>query len=206
VNAVVTDETRRDYSAAQYVEGFDACTREVTDCLQTSHSFAVSAELYAGLLDHLAARRRRLLLARGRDQQHATVSPPGESVRLGSQDENANCAQTGKLVRQIRAVAGVETARSALASIDNVQVGCWSTAETSTNTVPAVNCTRLVNTRHSESTDQPSPPAELSLTDTAVRSVGDDESCTSRDTAHLADCDCASSTDDDVTSPMWRPW
>jgi len=202
IDDVVTAETLRDFNAAQYVEGFDACTREVTDCLQ-SQNFTVSPELYAGLLNHLATRRRRLLVARSRDRQRVAVLPPAECLRLcsDSQDENANCLQTAEVVRQVRAVTG-EDNRSPLLSIGNVQSTARSAAETIPKTKPAVDCTLLPHSEQTQSMEQTSPSADVFLrsdTDRVVRS---------RDSVHDADYDCVLSleTEDDVTSSMWRPW
>lgn len=187
------------------MEGFDACTREVGDCLQ-SQNFTVSPELYAGLLNHLATYRRRLLLARSHDRQRVAVLPPAECPRLcsDSQDENANCLQTAKVVRQIRAVAGDDN-RSPLLSIANKQFGTSSAAEASTKTKPVIESNRLPNAEHTQSMEQTSPSADVSIqSDAGIQN----ESCMSRDAVDGAVYDCVLSleTENDVTSPMWRPW
>jgi len=191
--AGVTDETLREFNSAQYVEGYDACTREVTECLQSQNLTVSSPHLYTGLLTHLASRRRRLILARRRHHQH--VLPPAECIGLfsDSNDENANSPQTAKVLRQIRAVAGEES-RSPLLSIANVQPGSRPTDETSTKTKLAVECTC------DEQTQLTSPSVDV-CRHTDYHGVRDD-------TVPDSDSDCVLSleTDDDMTSPMWRPW
>ena len=203
IYAVVTDETLKAVSAAQYVEGFDACTREVTDCLQ-SQNMAISPEIYAGLLSHLATRRRRLLLARSRGDQHATELPPGECLRLCLHEDPGH-VQTAQLARQVRAVTGQEK-RSPLLSIANVQ----PMAVTATETKPNLN-----NERTSQQSVERKSTCTFSINVSAALQADRDvshnqhtEGCTSRDVMDETDHDDVLSlaTDDDVTSLMWRPW
>ena len=194
------------------MDGFDACTREVTDCLR-SHNITVSAELYAGLLSHLATCRRRLLLARSRDHQHATVLPSAECSRLYSDSPDENCLQTTKVARQMQAVAG-EVIRSPLLSIANVQSTDRSATETGVKAKPQLSCTNVINSErtseHSiEQTFRGGINVGLSaaLQSDISRSQRTD-SCTSRDVIGEADYHgmLSLATDDNVTSLMWRPW
>ena len=203
MNNVVTDETRRGFNAAQYMEGFDACTREVSDCLQ-SQNITISPELYAGLLSHLAVSRRRLLLARSRDDQCHTVLPPTECLRLCSDslDENTSCVHTSKLARQTRAVTG-EDNRSPLLSIANLQPVALPAAEASLRTKSQLSCSER----------RPgSQPLEHECGMNALQSDINHsqrvESCTSHDDMSETECDgnLSLATHDDVTSSMWRPW
>ena len=203
--AVVTDETLRDFNCAQYVEGFDACTREVSDCLQSQH-FTASTELHAGLLSHLATRRRRLILDRRRHHQHSAVLPPAECFRLcsDSQDENANSPRTAKVVRQIRAVTG-EECRSPLLSIANVQSAARPAADTSVKTKIAVDRTCQANSEQTRSMNQLSPSAAV------TRQSSDTDHRVADAVLDDAESDCVLSLETDaevvdVTSPMWRPW
>lgn len=203
-DTVVTGETLKAFSAAQYVEGFDACTREVTDCLQ-SQNVAISPELYAGLLSHLATSRRRLMLARSRDDQHATELPPGECLRLCLHEDSSHLQTT--LARRVRAVTGQEK-RSPLLSIANLQ----SMAVTAAESKPSLNCTDVVTderTRQHSIEHRPTCRVNVSAAvQSDISHTQHTEGCTSRDVMDETDHGDVLSlaTDDDVTSFMWRPW
>jgi len=201
---VILDAALRNSSTAQYVDGFDACTREVSDCLQ-SQNITVSPELYAGLLSHLATCRRRLMLARCRDHQRATVPPPAECPRLYS-DENSSCLQNIVARRQGHAASG-ELNRSPLLSITNVQVMPVSADETSVKAKPQIICNNNERTSEHSCMEQTfvtgaiSVPADINCSQRT-------DSCTSHDvideTDHQGTLSLA--TDEDVTSLIWRPW
>ena len=206
----MSGETLKGFNTAQYVQGFDACTREVTDCLQ-SQNVTMSPELYAGLLSHLATCRRRLLLAKSRDDRHTTVLPPSECLRLcfDSVDENTSHAQTTKSERQMRAVNDGEI-RSPLMSIANVHPVDLSAAEVNVKTKSRFSCSNIdTDERTVERLVEQS--RAISVT-TSLQSVihrsQRAQSSTSRDVMGESDCDNVLSlaTDDDVTSLMWRPW
>jgi len=197
---LVIDETLKAFSAARYVDGFDACTREVTDCLQ-SQNVAMSPELYAGLLSHLATCRRRLMLARSRDDQHATELPSGECLRLCLHDDTSHLQTT--LARQVRAVTG-QAKRSPLLSIANLQPMTVTAADTE----PSVDCTDIVtDDRTSQHSMKHRPTCRVNMSAASQPDISNNqqtEGCTSRD---VMDDDVLSlATDDDVTSLMWRPW
>jgi len=194
------------FNAVQYVEGFDACTREVTDCLQ---AVTIPPDLYAGLLSHLATCRRRLLLARNRDDQHTTVLPPAECLRLRSDslDENTSYdLQTTKLATHTRVLTG-EQKRSPLLSIANLHPMALSAAESRKKAKSHLNCTsELTSVQQEETRGINVSAAVQSDIDHSQRTEG----CmpTSRDVMNETQRDdlLSLATDDDVTSLMWRPW
>jgi len=163
------------------VEGFDACTRHVADCLQ-SHNSTVSPQLSTDLLNHLAACRRRL--------QHVAVLPSVECVRLcsDSQNENTNCPRTTSVMRQIRTIAG-EKNRKPLVPIDNAQSVSTSAAETGVKTQPPLHCEHSSDGEHRYSKE---PVMSQSLADSDIHRRPSDH------TSHEAD--------DDAMALMWRPW
>ena len=155
-------------------------------------------------MSHLATCRRRMMLARCRDHQHATVPPPAECHRLYS-DENSSCVQK----RQGQAVSG-ELNRSPLLSITNVHLVPVSCAETN------------VKAKHAQliSTNNERRPTKEHSTEQTVRPTGTisasadtncsqrTDSCTSHDVIDETDYQgmLPLATDEDVTSLMWRPW
>jgi len=209
---VLSDDALRDFNAAQYVDGFDACTREVSDCLQSQMN--VSPELHAALLSHLAnCRRRQLLLSRSQHHQHATVLPPAECPRLcyDSRDDNSNCVVETKLARQMRAVS-----RSPLLSIANVQSVTRSAAQTSGKAKPQLICTN-VDLVDNERTCRPTSDQTCTGRRHISAALQSDINCTQRTDGCRPTSDDVTdetdyhdilslATDEDVTSLMWRPW
>jgi len=201
-DTVVSGESLAVFNAAQYVEGFDACTREVTDCLQ-SQNITISPELYAGLLSRLATCRRRLLVTRSRDHQHATVLPSTEYLRLSSDltDENASCVQT-KIAKQTWTADG-EANRSPLLPIDNLPSLALSAAEVSTK---AKQHTDVLTREHSVEQIARLSENKVNLSD--INRSSRTESSTSHDVVEedVYNGVLSLATDEDVTSVMWRPW
>jgi len=182
--------------------GFDACRREVTDCLSQSQNVNISPVLYSGLLTHLATCRRLLTTS------SATVPPPRECTRLRV-DENTTttCLQTTK-TRQMRAATG-EDKRSPLLSIANIQPVVLSATESNIQVKPNPSCTDVI-------TDDPirgrlmEHTSEINVDMTVV--LQSDTNCSrrtegpvSRDVMEENDSDCLA-TNDEFRSPMWRPW
>jgi len=199
---VVSDEALLGFDAVQYMKGFDACAREVTDCLQ-SRNITGSQQLHAGLLGHLASCRRRLMLARSRDHQHALELTPAESLRLCTDcpDENApNCVPYSKITENIRAAAGEQT-RSPLLSIDNVQPATLSAAD-------SIKASIHLDVTHRCSIEQAITCKDRNGLQSDTNCSDCTESHMSRDVMHDTDYEDVLSlaTEDDVASLMWRPW
>ena len=179
------------FDISRYVDGFDACTREVSDCLRSQNT-AASRQLQSGLLSHLASCRSRLVL-RGKHRD-ATALTPGEYV----QENKTSCRSDDQLTRPTLQQR-CEQKRIPLASIDNVAAAAAASTAANTDEAP-LSCDHLPNSNHL-------CLSETSCADGSSRSTQSDRPINRNSDVSVSHDNVLSLvTEDSVSSTMWRPW